>query len=486
MTEIIGRSADPQRYHYDAIVIGSGPNGLAAAITLAREHKSVLVIEAGRTLGGGARSAELTLPGFVHDICSAIHPMAVASPFFRTLPLDKHGLEWVHPSAPLAHPFDDGTAALLEMSLDDTGKTLGRDAQAWFRLMDPLVDAADTLFHEALGPLRLSRHPLLLAQLGWRAVWPALWLARTRFRERNARALFCGIAAHGILPLSRFMTAAIGVMLGMAGHAVGWPMPRGGTRRITDALASYFQSLGGEVITGWRVQSLDELPRASALLFDVVPRELVKICGPRLPATYRRRLQRFRHGPGSFKVDWALDGPIPWKAPACARAGTVHLGGTMEEMARSEREIWQGICPDPPFVLIAQHSLFDNTRAPAGKHTAWGYCHVPHASTEDMTDRIEAQVERFAPGFRKLILARHVMTPADLERYNPSYIGGDITGGVMDWTQTFTRPVAHPTPYATPVTGIYLCSSSTPPGPGVHGMCGYFAARAALRSVLRR
>src|ERR1051326_6290003 len=265
MTEIIGRSADPQRYHYDAIVIGSGPNGLAAAITLAREHKSVLVIEAGRTLGGGARSAELTLPGFVHDICSAIHPMAVASPFFRTLPLDKHGLEWVHPSAPLAHPFDDGTAALLEMSLDDTGKTLGRDAQAWFRLMDPLVDAADTLFHEALGPLRLSRHPLLLAQLGWRAVWPALWLARTRFRERNARALFCGIAAHGILPLSRFMTAAIGVMLGMAGHAVGWPMPRGGTRRITDALASYFQSLGGEFITGWRVQSLDELPRASAL-----------------------------------------------------------------------------------------------------------------------------------------------------------------------------------------------------------------------------
>jgi phytoene dehydrogenase-like protein len=477
------RSGNPQRHRYDAIVIGSGPNGLSAAVTLAKEGKSVLVVEAGATLGGGARSAELTLPGFVHDICSAIHPMGAASPFFRALPLAEHGLEWIEPPAPLAHPFDDGTAAILERSFEDTGKTLGGDATAWSRLMKPLADHAATLFEEALAPLGLPRHPLLMARLGMRAVWPATWLARYCFRERNARALFSGIAAHSILPLERPLTSAIGVMLGVAGHAVGWPFARSGSQRITDALASYLHSLGGETITGWRVGSTEELPVARVLLFDTVPREMLKICGHKLPSRYRRSLERFRHGPASFKVDWALDGPIPWKAAACSRAATVHLGATMEEIADAERVIWQGICPEKPFVLIAQHTLFDPTRAPAGKHTGWGYCHVPAGSTVDMTERIEEQVERFAPGFRQRILARHVITPADFERYNPSYLGGDITGGVVDLWQTFTRPAVRVVPYSTPVQGIYICSSSTPPGPGVHGMCGYFGARAALREL---
>jgi phytoene dehydrogenase-like protein len=461
--------------------VGSGPNGLAAAIALGREGKSVLVIEAGSTLGGGARSAELTLPGFTHDICSAIHPMAVASPFFRTLPLAEHGLEWIQPPAPLAHPFDDGTAAVLERSFEDTGKTLGRDAAAWTRLMKPLADKSETLFAEALAPPRLSRHPILLAQLGIRAGWPATWLARMRFRDRNARALFAGIAAHSIVPLGWLMTSAVGVMLGVAGHAVGWPMPRGGTQRITDALASYLCSLGGETITEWRVQSLEELPEAQVVVFDVVPRNLVKICGDRLPVGYRKSVARFRHGPGVFKLDWALDGPIPWKAQDCARAGTLHLGGTLEEIVLAERQAWDGACPDKPFVLVAQPSLFDPTRAPVGRHTAWGYCHVPNGSPIDMTGRIEEQIERFAPGFRRRILARHAMKPADFEHYNPNYIGGDIAGGAMNLSQVFTRPVLRLVPYSTGAKGIYLCSSSTPPGPGVHGMCGYFAAKAALR-----
>ncbi len=474
----------PDRNAYDAIVVGSGPNGLAAAITLARADRSVLVIEAEEQFGGGARSAELTLPGYVHDICSAIHPLGVASPFFRVLPLKDFGLEWIYPPAAAAHPLDDGTAALLEASIEATGRTLGGDADSYRHLLEPLVDSASQLFDELLGPLRPPRHPILMARFGLRAVRSARGLADRWFKGAHARGLFAGMAAHSILPLEQLLTAAVGLMLAISGHAVGWPLPRGGSQQITEAMVAYLRTLGGEIRTGWRVMSVEELPPARALLFDVTPRALSQICGDRLPSRYRRKLERFRHGPGVFKLDWALDGPIPWKAPECGRAGTIHLGGTFEEIADAERVVWQGEHPQCPFVLVAQQSLFDPTRAPPGKQTGWAYCHVPNGSTVDMTERIEAQLERFAPGFRDRILARMVRTPADFERHNANYIGGDITGGVMDAWQLFTRPTARIVPYATPVKGIYLCSSSTPPGAGVHGMCGYFAARAALRGVL--
>ncbi len=473
------------RRAYDAVVVGSGPNGLAAAVTLARAGRSVVVLEAQPTPGGGARSMELTLPGFVHDLCSAIHPLGVGSPFFRSVPLADHGLEWIHPPAPLAHPLDDGTAAVLERSVEATAQALGPDAAAYQRLMGPLVRDAEALFAETLGPLRPPRHPLVMLRFGLRAIRSAKGLANAWFRGQHARALFGGMAAHSILPLDRVLTSAVGLMLGIAGHAVGWPLPRGGSQKITDALIAYLRSLGGEVVTGWRVEALGELPPARALLFDVVPRNLVRICGERLPARYRRRLERFRHGPAVFKLDWALDGPIPWKAPACTRAATVHLGGTFEEIAAGERAVWDGQHPERPYVLVAQQSLFDPTRAPAGKHTGWAYCHVPHGSTTDMTTIIENQVERFAPGFRDRIRARSVFRPADFERHNANYIGGDITGGIMDAWQTFIRPALRLVPYTTPAANLFICSSSTPPGPGVHGMCGSFAARAALRTVLR-
>jgi phytoene dehydrogenase-like protein len=472
------------RRSYDAIVIGSGPNGLAAAITIARRERSVLVLEAEPSVGGGARSAELTLPGFVHDICSAIHPLGVASPFFRSVPLAEHGLEWVHPPAALAHPLDDGTAAVLELSLEETGETLGPDADAYRRLMGPLVARAEAILLEVLGPLRLPRHPFALALFGLRAVRSARGLARAWFQGEHARALFAGMAAHSILPLEQALTAAVGLMLGIAGHAVGWPLPRRGSQRIAEALTAHLKSLGGEVITGWRVRSLAELPPARAYLFDTAPRDLARIGGDRLPNGFRRKLERFRHGPGAFKLDWALDGPIPWLAPRCSLAATVHLGGTFEEIAAGERAVWRGEHPGRPYVLVAQQSLFDPSRAPNGKHTGWAYCHVPGGSTVDMTGAIERQVERFAPGFRDLILARSVLSPADFERYNPNYVGGDISGGVMDLRQLFTRPTARLVPYSTPAREIFLCSASTPPGGGVHGMCGVFAARAALRTAL--
>jgi phytoene dehydrogenase-like protein len=477
------RSVQPSRRAYDAVVIGSGPNGLAAAITIARQQRSVLVVEAETTLGGGARSGELTLPGFVHDLCSAIHPMAVASPFFRSVALAEHGLEWVQPPAAVAHPLDDGSAAVLERSLEETGSTLGADADAYRRLMGPLVADAGTLFDEALAPLRAPQHPLVMARFGLRAVRSARGLADSWFRGPHAKALFAGLAAHSILPLEQMLTAAVGLMLGVAGHAVGWPLPRGGSQRITDALVRQLQTLGGEVVTGWRVESLAELPSARAYLFDTAPRHLARICGARLPAGFRGELERFRHGPGAFKLDWALDGPIPWRAEGCRRAATVHLGGTMEEIAAAEAAVWRGEHPERPFVLVAQQSLFDPTRAPAGKHTGWAYCHVPAGSTVDQTEAIERQMERFAPGFRDRILARSVLSPADFERRNANYVGGDITGGVMDVWQLFTRPTWRLNPYSTPIKGIYLCSASTPPGAGVHGMCGYFAAKTALRGM---
>ena len=471
----------------DAVVVGSGPNGLAAAVTLARAGRSVRVFEAAETIGGGLRSAELTLPGYVHDVCSAIHPLGVASPFFRHVPLDRHGLAWINPPAAVAHPLDDGTAVVLERSVEATGATFRHpgDAAAYRRVMGPIVRDTDKILAELLGPLRLPRHPLALARFGPPAILPASTLARLLFRGERARAMFAGIAAHAIQPLENPATAAFGLVLGMLGHAVGWPLPRGGSQRIADALVAYLDTLGGEVLPGRPVSALHDVGPTRATLFDVTPRQLLNVDGVRFPAGYRRKLTGYRYGPGVFKVDWALDGPIPWRAAECGRAATVHLGGTLDEIGAAEAAIWHGEHPERPYVLVAQQSLFDPTRAPAGKHTGWAYCHVPHGSTVDMTDRIESQMERFAPGFRDRILERHTMAPADMHRYNMNYIGGDINGGVQDLRQLFTRPVARPVPYSTPDPRVYICSSSTPPGGGVHGMCGHSAARAALRAVLK-
>lgn len=471
---------------YDALVVGSGPNGLAAAIVLARAGCSVLILEAEKAVGGGTRSAELTLPGFVHDICSAIHPMAVVSPLFRALPLGDFGLRWVHPLAPLAHPLDDGTAAILEHSVDETARGLGKDEGAYKALMGPLVEHADTLFPDILGPLRFPLHPLVMGRFGLHAMRSAVGLARGCFEGAAAKALFAGSAAHATLPLDQPFSSAIGLALTTVGHAGGWPCAAGGSQAIASALVGYFTSLGGEIELERRVRSLKELPPARAVLFDLTPRQIVRIAGESLPSGYVRRLERFRYGPGVFKVDWALDGPIPWRAPACARAATVHLGGTLEEIAASEAATCRGEHVEKPYVLVAQQSLFDRTRAPEGKHTGWAYCHVPHGSTVDMTAIIEAQMERFAPGFRDRILARSTMSPASFEAHNENYIGGDISGGVNDIFQLYNRPVTRLDPYSTPDPRLYICSSSTPPGGGVHGMCGYYAARTALRQVFGR
>jgi len=473
----------PKQRDYDAVVVGSGPNGLAAAISLAQAGCSVLVLEAKETVGGGLRSAELTLPGFSHDICSAIHPLGVGSPFFQSLPLGDYGLEWIQPDVPLAHPFDDGTAITMERSVEATATALGPDAAAYRRLMAPLVADWDKLTVDILGPLRVPRHPVAMARFGLLAIRSARGLAESRFESEPARALFAGLAAHSIMPLEQRPTAAFGLVLGILGHAVGWPLPRGGSQNIADALADYLRSLGGEIVTDMAVKEIDDLPAAPAVLFDVTPRQLLRMAGHQLPSGYRRQLLSYRYGPGVFKIDLALDGPIPWQAAECARAGTVHLGGTLSEIAAGERAIWRGQHPERPYVLLAQQSLFDPTRAPAGKHTVWAYCHLPNGSTVDMTERIEAQIERFAPGFRDCILARTVKSPLAFEQYNANYIGGDINGGVQDLRQQFTRPALRLVPYTTPNRRIYLCSSSTPPGGGVHGMCGYFAAQAALRRV---
>jgi phytoene dehydrogenase-like protein len=468
---------------YDAVVIGSGPNGLAAAITLARAGRAVLVIEGRDSVGGGMRTAELTLPGFRHDICSAVHPLGVASPFFRSLPLEEHGLRWIQPAAPLAHPLDHGQAIVLERSIDATAAYLGRDGAAYRRWMAPLAGQWEAILADLLGPLRLPRHPVSFARFGVGAILPAAGLARAWFRGQRARALFAGLASHSIMPLGKPVTAAYGLMLGLLAHGVGWPMPAGGSQSIADALASYLRSLGGEISTGWWVRSLDELPPASAYLFDITPRGLLRIAGDALPAGYRRTLGRYRYGPGVFKLDYALDGPIPWRNPTVGRGGTVHVGGTLAEIVASERDAWQGRHSPRPFALVVQPSLFDPSRAPAGKHTVWAYCHVPNGSTVDMSAAIEGQIERFAPGFRDRILARHAMNAAQLEQYNPNYVGGDINSGVQDLFQHFTRPAVRVSPYTTPNPRIFLCSSATPPGGGVHGMCGYWAGQAALRAL---
>ncbi len=469
----------------DALVIGSGPNGLAAAVELARAGHSVRVLEAADELGGGTRNAELTLPGFVHDVCSAVHPMGILSPFYTTLPLAEHGLSWIRPPASIAHPLDDGPAILLERSVERTAAGLGRDARAYQRLVGPFVDRAGELLADAMAPLRIPQHPIQMARFGLRAAFSANRLARLLFREERARALLAGCAGHSVLPLSQPLTAALGVLFAVTGHAEDWPVARGGSHAITRALAAYLASLGGELETGHRVERLDALPAARVVLFDTSPEQLARIAGDALPAGYRRRLGRYRYGPGVFKLDWALDGPIPWKDPACLTASTVHVGGTLEEICASERDMYQGRHSERPYLIVCQQSQFDPTRAPAGKHTGYAYCHVPHGSTLDRTAVIEAQIERFAPGFRDRILARHTMNTADFERHNANYKGGAITGGVADALQLFNRPVTRLDPYSTPNPRLFICSAATPPGGGVHGQCGYWAARSAIRRLAR-
>jgi phytoene dehydrogenase-like protein len=465
---------------HSAVVVGAGPNGLAAAITLQRAGIQVLLLEGHSTVGGGMRTAELTLPGFKHDVCSAIHPMAALAPFFKTLPLEKFGLEFIDPPVLAAHPFDDGHAAVLLHSFEETAKLLGSDGDTYRRFVGDLIPLWPDIADDVLGPLGIPSHPIDLARFGFKALLPATALAKF-YHSQHGKGLFAGMAAHSMQPLSKISTSAIALVLSVAGHLGGWPIPKGGSQTIADAMAQYFRSLGGVIETGVQVNDLDELSERSVVLLDVGPRQLLKIAGSKLSGIYCSRLKRFRYGPGIFKVDWALDGPIPFSASECLEAGTVHLGGTLQEIEASEEDADHGRVSERPFILLAQQSRFDRSRVPDGKETAWAYCHVPNGSTVDMTEAIERQIERFAPGFRDRILARHTMGPSAMETYNPNYVGGDINGGAMDISQIFARPIARISPYKTSAPGIYLCSASTPPGGGVHGHCGYHAARQALR-----
>ncbi len=480
-------SSQPRFAEYDAIVIGSGPNGLAAAVCLAGERFRVLVVEGHGSAGGGARTEELTEPGFRHDVCSAAHPMGVASPFFRILPLESHGLEWIHPTYPLVHPLEGDRAVVQEHSVEATAERLGRkDGRAYRRLFAPLVKNAEKLFVDLLAPLSLPQHPFAMAGMGVRALPSALSLARAWFHDEPARALLAGNAAHSVLPLDRSPSAAVGLMLQMAGHAVGWPVAKGGSQSIANALVSLLRQRGGEVVCGFPwVERLEDLPKAKVYLFDTSPRAMARIAADRLPEDFQKRLRHFRHGPGVFKVDYALNAPIPWTAEEARKAGTVHVGGYLDQVVAAEAAPWKGQHHERPFVLVAQQSVCDPTRAPEGKHTAWAYCHVPNGSTRDMKEFIDAQIERFAPGFRDCVIAASTRNTEQMEAYNPNLVGGDVIGGVTDWWQLYTRPVARLNPYTTPAEDVFLCSASTPPGGGVHGMCGYWAARSAL-SYLER
>ncbi len=466
----------------DAVVVGAGPNGLAAAITLARAGLSVTVFEAAETAGGGARSAELTLPGYIHDTCSTVMAMGRLSPFLKTIDWAERGVEFIRPDVPVGHALAPDHGVVLFRSLEETAEGLGRDGAAWRRLMGPLVRDADRLIPWLMGPtVRVTRHPIAQARFGMPALLPATTLGRAWFREAPARALLAGLAGHSMLSIRRPATAAFGMVLGMMAHLDGWPVVRGGAQRLADGLVAELVALGGTVETGHRIASLEELPPARAVLLDVAPRHAAEIAGDRLAGRYRRALEGFRYGAGVFKLDWALSGPIPWKDPSLARAGTVHLGGSSDEVAASEAAVERGRVTDRPFTLVVQASVCDPSRAPGSGQTAWAYCHVPNDSSIDMTDRIEAQIERFAPGFREVVLARATRSPAQMEAYDANYIGGDINTGKQDLRQQFARPVLRRDPYAMPAKGLYLCSSATPPGGGVHGMCGHLAARSALR-----
>lgn len=466
----------------DAVVVGSGPNGLAAAIRLAQAGLQVTVYEAQGTIGGGVRSAALTRPGFVHDVCSAVHPMAAVSPYFRTLPLEHFGLDWVQPTVPLAHPLND-RSVLLHRSVEETAAELGKDGQRYLELTEPLLRAIEPLLRSVLAPLtQVPRHPLLMARFGLIALLPAAHLAR-RFVTPEAQALIAGLAGHAVLPLTTPGTSAIALILGLAAHQVGWPFPRGGAQALTDALAGYFRSLGGEIVTGIPISRLAQLPPAHTVMLDVGPGQLLTLGGGPLPARYEAALRRYRYGPGVFKIDYALSGPVPWSDPRVALAGTVHLGGSLAEIRLAEAQVARGEHPERPYVLLAQHSAFDPSRAPAGQHTLWAYCHVPPGSTTDMTTRIEAQIERSAPGFRDLVIGRATRHAAAYQDYNPNYVGGDVNGGQATLWQLLARPVLSVSPYRTPWPGVYLCSAATPPGGGVHGMCGLHAAEAALSDL---
>jgi phytoene dehydrogenase-like protein len=467
----------------DAVVVGSGPNGLAAAVTLARAGLRVDVYEGAATPGGGCRTEELTIPGFLHDVCSAVHPLVSASPFFRTCDLEAGGVTLLQPATAFAHPLDGGRAVAVGDSVDDTAASLGPDAAVYRRLLGPLRRDVDTILATVLVPLRsVPSHPVAMMRFGLTGLLPAERLAR-RFSTEEAQALVAGAAAHSMLPLSTPLTGSMALLFITLGHAVGWPVVEGGSARIVGALVSELESLGGRVITDRWVRDLGELPAAGAVLLDVSPMGLLEVGGDRLSAPSRRALERFQYGPGVCKVDWALTGPVPWEATACRGAGTIHVGGTLAEVAAGEAEVAAGRHPERPFCLVAQPGVVDPTRAPPGQQTLWAYCHVPARSTVDMTDRIESQIERFAPGFRDLILARRTTTAAETERHNPNYVGGDINGGRPTLRQTVFRPTVRWNPYRTALKGVYLCSASTPPGGGVHGMCGVGAARTALADL---
>jgi phytoene dehydrogenase-like protein len=479
------RRPSASRSSYDAIVVGAGPNGLSAAIRLARAGLATLLVEADETIGGGARTQELTLPGFAHDVCSSVHPLGLASPYLRSLDLERHGVSWIQPPSAVVHVLDEENAVTLERAVEDTAAQFGRDGRAYRQLVERFVEPFDSLLEMILGPLRFPARPALLASFGLTALRSLERLGETMFRDEGPRALLAGIGAHAMLPLDQPATASFALVLAVAGHAVGWPIARGGSQVLSNALAACFRQAGGELLTGWRVERLEELPRARSYVLDVGPRQLLKLGGDRLPSSYRDRLTRFRFGPGVYKMDWALSAPIPWTNPSCARSATVHLAGTLAKVARAEAAVHRGELDAEPFVILVQPSLFDDSRAPPGKHVAWAYCHVPHGSSIDASELIEATIERVAPGFQRTILARATRNALQIEQHNPNYVGGDINGGLSDLGQLFFRPMARFDPYSTPAPDLFLCSSSTPPGGGVHGMCGYWAASSVMRRVFR-
>lgn len=468
--------------NYDAFVIGSGPNGLAAAIALAQQGLKVKIFEAKDTIGGGTRTMELMESGFKHDICSAVHPTALSSPFFKSLPLKDYGLEWIHSDFPVAHPLDNGEAVIAEKSFENTLERLGADSKNYRKLFKDFIDSWEYLSKDLFGTLRIPDHPLAMMRFGWYGMFSSNLLSNSFFKLEQTKAYFAGLAAHSILPLENAFTASFGLVLGTTVHSVGWPIAKNGSHSITKALAQFFQFLGGEIELNTHIQSLDEFPSDKPILFDLTPQQVITIADNKIPDPLKDKLLRYNYGPGAFKVDFALSEPVPWLNEDCKKAGTLHLGGSMKEISHSEKEVWKGIHSEKPYVLVSQPSLFDESRAPKGKHVLWSYCHVPNGSTENMEERIINQIERYAPGFRDVIISTSTMNAMDFEKYNPNYIGGDINGGAQNLKQLFGRPLLKWDSYKLPVDHLYICSSSTPPGGGVHGMSGFNAARSVLKN----